>query len=325
MATSESTSSVLTRDAQESTTDADDLDVVARRVVGDLHVPTPAIFWTDMLASAAIGWLSFAVAVTTTERPWVMVAACVVSGLALYRGLCFTHELTHLRRGAIPGFETVWNLLFGVPLLLPSFTYVGVHQSHHSLSTYGTKDDPEYLPFARSRRLIVAFSIQSSFLIPLLLLVRFVLLAPIGLVWPRLHRWLEVHASSFAMNPEYRRQMPAPMVAKMRRWELLVVGSWAGVLAMMLAGVLPWRTLLLWYGVLALVSLVNTLRVLGAHAYELDGTPSRSPGTAAPILSTHRVDPGRSSGRRSGCAITRCTTISRAFPTTISESPTDAS
>jgi fatty acid desaturase len=88
------------------------------------------------------------------------------------------------------------------------------------------------------------------------------------------------------MNPEYRRQMPAPMVAKMRRWELLVVGSWAGVLAMMLAGVLPWRTLLLWYGVLALVSLVNTLRVLGAHAYELDGTPHDRRGQLADSLDT---------------------------------------
>jgi fatty acid desaturase len=277
---------VLSRNEQEPAVDADDLDVVARRVVGDLHLAKPAIFWTDMLASAAIGWLSFVVAVTTTGRPWVVLTACVVSGLALYRGLCFTHELTHLRRDAVPGFETAWNLLFGVPLLLPSFTYIGVHQGHHSLSTYGTADDPEYLPFARSRRLIVSFSVQSSFLIPLLLLVRFVLLAPVGLVWPRLHRWLEVHASSFAMNPKYRRQVSAPMARKMRRWELAMVGFWASLFALMTAGVLPWRVLLVWYGVLALVSFVNTVRVLGAHAYGVDGTPRDRRGQLADSIDT---------------------------------------
>ena len=113
----------------------EDLDVITRRAVSDLHAPRASVFWTDLLASATIGWTAFVVAVVAPPLSPLMLAAAVVAGLALYRGLCFTHELTHLRRGAVPGFETVWNLLFGVPLLLPSFTYIGVHQSHHSLST----------------------------------------------------------------------------------------------------------------------------------------------------------------------------------------------
>ena len=171
----------------------------------------------------------------------------------------------------MPGFETAWNILFGVPLLLPSFTYLGVHQSHHSLSSYGTKEDPEYLPFASSRRLMMLFAIQSAMLMPIALFVRFLLLAPIGLVLPSLHRWLEVHASSFAMNPEYRRTVSAEMAAKMRRWEMAMLAFWAVAFAMMYAGTLPLRAFGIWLGVLTIISLLNTLRVLGAHEYDSAG------------------------------------------------------
>src|ERR1041384_6336157 len=104
----------------------DALDAEAQRLVSDLHSPRPAIFWTDLLVSAGIGWSGFVAAVLTPVWSIGMFAGVVVSGLALYRGLCFTHELTHLRRRALPGFELAWNLIFGVPLLLPSFTYIGV-------------------------------------------------------------------------------------------------------------------------------------------------------------------------------------------------------
>jgi len=261
-------------------------DVVAHTVVADLHEPRPAYFWSDLLASAAIGWSAFAVAVIA--RPWsaFMLASSVVSAFALYRGLCFTHELTHLRRRALPGFETAWNVIFGVPLLLPSFTYVGVHQSHHSLSTYGTKDDPEYLPFASSRRLIFTFAAQSAVLLPIVVAIRFLLLAPAGLVWPRFHRWLETYASSFSMNPHYRRTVPDAMSRQMRRWELATFVTWSVVLTAIVGGALPARILPIWYLVTVIVSFFNTLRVLGAHEYESDGTPRDRDGQLADSIDT---------------------------------------
>lgn len=258
--------------ADEETAESN-LNNLTRQLVSDLHTPRASVFWADLCASAALGWGAFAVAVA--RDPWTgpMLAACVVSGLALYRGLCFTHELTHLRRRSVRGFETAWNVLFGVPLLLPSFTYIGVHQSHHSLATYGTKDDPEYLPFASSRRLIVSFSVQSSVLIPLLLLVRFLVLAPIGLVWPRFHRWLETYASSFSMNPRYRRSVSGPMAKTMRVWEVVVIACWACASTVLYQQGLLGKTMTVWAVVLGLVSFVNTMRVLGAHEYETDGSP----------------------------------------------------
>jgi fatty acid desaturase len=248
-----------------------DIDLLPHSLVADLHTPRPAVFWSDLTMSAVVGWSAFAIAATTSEWSFALVAACVLSALALYRGVCFTHELAHLRRRVLPGFETAWNVLFGVPLLLPSFTYLGVHQSHHSLSTYGTKDDPEYLPFADSRKLMVIFGIQSSLLLPALMALRFLILSPLGLLLPRFHRWLETHASSFAMNPHYRRSVTPEMAAKMRRWEVAMLAFWGGVSVLTLAGMLPAQLFAVWFVVMVLVSLLNTARVLGAHEYETDG------------------------------------------------------
>lgn len=248
-------------------------EVVAHVLVSDLHAANPAIFWSDMLASAAVGWMAFAVAIALPVWSYWTVAAILVAAVALYRGMCFTHEIAHLPGRTLRGFETTWNILFGVPLMLPSFTYVGVHQSHHSLSTYGTKDDPEYLPFARSRALIVMFAVQASLVLPIAMFVRFVVLSPLGLVWPGLHRWLETYASSFSMNPSYRRVMSPAGAARMRRWELAMLAFWGGALAAIYAGVVPKRALIVWLAVLVVVSFVNALRVLGAHEYDSDGTP----------------------------------------------------
>ena len=264
----------------------DELDIITRGLVSDLHEPRPIVFWADAIGTAVAGWSAFALGLTAQPLSAGMFAALFVAVVALYRGVCFIHELTHIRRRALPGFETAWNLLFGVPLLLPSFTYMGVHQSHHNLSTYGTKDDPEYLPLARSKRLMMVFGVQSTLLVPVLLAVRFLILAPIGLAWPRFHRWLEVHATSFAMNPEYRRDVSDEMRTKIRRWELTILAVWALPIAAAINGRVPLRFFVVWYGVLAAISFLNTVRVLGAHEYESDGSPRSRHGQLSDSIDT---------------------------------------
>ena len=250
---------------------ADDVDAVSHGLVADLHSPRAWIFWTDLLTSAALGWTAFAIAIAATPWSAPMWIAAMFAAFALYRGVCFIHEIAHLRRRAVPGFETAWNVLFGIPLLLPSFTYLGVHQNHHSLSSYGTKGDPEYLPFASSRRLTLLFAAQSTFLTPIAIAVRFLVLAPLGLASSRMHQWLEVHASSFAMNPEYRRSVDREMAAKMRRWEMAILAFWSAAFALMYAGALPIAAFGVWLGVLLVISFLNTARVLGAHEYDSEG------------------------------------------------------
>jgi fatty acid desaturase len=260
-------------------------DLEARRLVADLHSPKPAIFWTDLALSAGIGWGAFAFAFFARPFSPAMLAACAVSIVALYRGLCFLHEITHLKQSALRGFETVWNLVLGVPMLMPSLVYVGVHQNHHKLSTYGTSQDPEYLPFAGKRLMITLFSLE-SLLVPVLFALRFIVLAPFSLAIPKLHRWLAVHASALCLNSKYRREVNGALLGKIYRWEAVTLGVWVSVISLAIVHIVPWRLFLLWAVITALTSFVNTVRTLGAHRYASDGQPLGREGQLADSIDT---------------------------------------
>jgi fatty acid desaturase len=247
-------------------------DSQTRDLLRGMNVAKPRVYWTDLLVTACVGWTAFALALALPPLSAGMVASVAVAALALYRGLCFTHEISHHTSRTLPGFETVWNLLFGYPLLMPSSVYSGVHQNHHSLSTYGTNKDPEYMPFARSSVMTVLFALE-SFLIPVVLLVRFLPLSVAGIVSPRFQKWLVVYLSSLTMNLEYRREATAQVIRKVRLQSAHILLLWACPLALAATGHLPWRFFALWLAVCSLVSFVNTLRTLGAHAYESSGDP----------------------------------------------------
>jgi fatty acid desaturase len=245
-------------------------DTEAWALVKDLHQPRPAIFWADLLLSAVAGWGGFAVALLAKPFSASMWLAFLIAACALYRGLCFVHEISHIRRSHLRGLETTWNLIFGVPLLMPSFVYVGVHSNHHSLATYGTDQDPEYLPFANSHWMTTVF-VAHSVLIPLALLLRFLVFAPAGLLWPRFHRWLVVHASSLSMNTLYRREDSPALTKWIKRWETAILLAWLAAAIIAWHYGVAWKALALWCGISSCAALCNALRALGAHRYESDG------------------------------------------------------
>jgi fatty acid desaturase len=243
-----------------------------RDLVRDLHRVDARIYWIDLLSTAAVGWTAFAFAVAAPLFSFPMFAWEAVAVFSLYRALCFMHEISHQSQRTLPGFEFVWNLLVGYTVLMPSFLYCGVHQNHHKLTTYGTEQDPEYLPFARSRRLTILFALE-SFLIPLFLLVRFLILGPVSLLSKRFAEQLVIYASSLTMNPRYRRQATPALVAKVRRHSAAIITLWGFAVAAAIRGWLPLRIFLIWLMVCSLISFVNTIRTLGAHAYESSGEP----------------------------------------------------
>jgi fatty acid desaturase len=244
---------------------------LARLLVADLMEPRPARYWTDLLAGAAIGWGSFVLACIAPSPGWMLVAG-LISALGLYRIFTFMHELTHLRPDALPGFRVGWNLLVGMPMLLPSIFYEGVHLNHHRRGTYGTKDDPEYLPLAGKKRAIVAL-VLFSFAAPMALLGRFLLLAPLSHAIGPLRRWLDERGSSYTFNPGFTREATAEERREVRIWEFAILAFWAGALCAIATGWLPVRALAVWYGVYATIAVVNRCRALLAHRYELDGEP----------------------------------------------------
>ena len=254
-------------------------DRQTRDLLKGLSVPRPAIYWTDLLVTSTIGWSMFiAAARATPALPIIGFGAIAV--FALYRALLLIHEISHLSGRVLPGFETCWNLLVGFPLLLPSFMYVGVHQSHHSLSSYGTSDDPEYLPFAQSKGMTIVFALE-SFLMPAALLLRFLVAAPAGLIFPPFHRWLTRHASALTMNFSYRRDPVPQLIRKVRIGSFLVLAIWALAIA-----TLPLRAFAVWFAVVSVISFINTLRTLVAHRYENHGDPLDRRGQLADSLDT---------------------------------------
>src|SRR5436305_3720263 len=119
----------------------------AASLTRELNVPNTAIYWADMLGSALLGYAALFAAMTARSTALAVVAA-LVAVVALFRAGSFIHEITHIKKGAVKGFRFAWNVLVGVPLLIPSFMYEGVHNQHHAKRYYGTVDDPEYLPLA---------------------------------------------------------------------------------------------------------------------------------------------------------------------------------
>src|SRR2546430_5904123 len=159
------------------------IDEAIRTIPSAWFKPDPRIYWTDMLLSAATGWTAFVLSVRATT-PWGRGALLIVAAFALYRAVLFIHELTHLAVHELPAFRGAWNALVGIPLLLPSFLYEGVHTDHHRQRSYGTPADPEYVPFGRRPpHLIVSYALF-SLLLPVMLVLRFGIIAPLSWVFP---------------------------------------------------------------------------------------------------------------------------------------------
>jgi fatty acid desaturase len=243
----------------------------AAELTRDLNTANPRIFWTDFLMSAGLGYAALAVAIMAVPT-WVMLFTGMVSVLALYRAGSFIHELTHLKPSAVPGFRMAWNMIVGIPLMVPSFMYEGVHNLHHAKIRYGTAQDPEYLPLALMRPHTLLLFMAASFVAPIALIARFAVLAPLSAVFPGLRKMVVERYSALAINPAFRRKPPEGPFR--RTWLMfeIAVSIWAiGLLAGVAFGWVPLRGFLIFLGVAACVAVLNQVRTLVAHLWGNDG------------------------------------------------------
>ena len=239
----------------------------------DLNVASPAIYWVDLIGSVVVGYAALFAAMFVGSTP-AAVAAGVVAVIALYRAGSFIHELTHIKPNAVPGFRLVWNLIVGVPLMVPSFMYEGVHNQHHAKRYYGTADDPEYLPLALMKPWTLPVFMVAAALAPIGMLIRFGILAPLSLISPKLRVTVVARFSGLQINPVFRR--PRPEGDFRRQWLAMEAACsvWAiSLLAMVATGVIPLRAFLIFLGVASGVMFLNQVRTLVAHLWESDGEP----------------------------------------------------
>ena len=243
----------------------------AANLTRDLNVPSARIYWADMLGSALLGYAGLfgAMLAPTTA---VAVAAGLIAVLALYRAGSFIHELTHIKKGAVKGFRFAWNLVIGVPMMIPSFMYEGVHNQHHAKRYYGTVDDPDYLPLALMKPWTLPVFLVAAALAPIGMLIRFGLLAPLSMLSPKLRALVVGRYSGLQINPKFVRPKPEGEFARDWAWQEAACSVWAiALLTMVATGIVPLRDFLIFLGVAAGVMFLNQVRTLVAHLWENEG------------------------------------------------------
>lgn len=243
----------------------------AANLTRDLNVPSARVFWADIVGSAVLGYVSLGIAMLAAS-PWLMVAAGIVAVLALYRAGSFIHELSHIKHSQLPGFRLGWNLLVGIPLLIPSFLYEGVHNMHHAKTRYGTVEDPEYLPLALMKPWTLPLFLLASALAPVALLLRFAVLTPLSLLSPRLRAVVVARYSGLQINPHFRRRPAEGDSRRQWAWQETACSLWAiTLIGLIVAGVIPLHAALVFLAVTSGTMFLNQIRTLVAHLWENDG------------------------------------------------------
>lgn len=256
----------------------------AHHLVRDLMTPNPWIYWIDFTVHITLGWAAFFTALLSPLFSLWQIGGFIVAVLALYRSAVFVHELAHLKKGTFQNFRLVWNALSGIPFMIPSFMYDGVHNDHHKPDVYGTRADGEYLPFAVRKPAEMITFVLLSFLIPPLLVSRFLILTPLSYLIPPLRKIVWERASSLTIDPTYRRAVNAIRNdLNWRQQELATFLLATTVTILVITDVIPYSLLILWYLVAVAVFTLNSLRTLAAHAY-------RNPGDRKMTLADQYLD-----------------------------------
>jgi len=253
----------------------------ARRIVGEFFTPNPWIYWTDFLVSWTLGFMCSAYTrypeAITSNAAWhwpVTIALFVASGLLFYRCSLFIHELVHIRAREFTAFRFVWNMLCGIPFLIPSFVYY-THLDHHRRKHYGTKEDGEYIPLARLPIWQILFYLSQSFVIPAAAIVRWGLLTPLTWISTGFRDWVHRRASSMIMDPKYIRPLPTKRARRMIRFQEFCCFAFVWfVIVRLFVGFgifsdepLSPMFLVQAYAMGVFIVTVNALRTLGAHRW----------------------------------------------------------
>ena len=200
----------------------------ARKIVANLFKPKPWIYWTDFLVTLVItyscilflfyqenlldyskGWPGewWQLMPAFFWGGWRAILCYVVAGFGLHRLANFIHEVAHLNaKNSLKPFRITWNFLVGIPVMMPSY-FFEFHMGHHNNTIYGTYEDGEYLPIGRGPLRNIALFLTQVFVQPAFVLFRFLIIAPISFLHPKLRDWSLSTLSSFVFNFSYRRKI----------------------------------------------------------------------------------------------------------------------
>lgn len=254
------------------TSDADTFQVArARAIVQDLFAPNPWIYWADLLVSLTV---AYGCALTFFQAPMFsaqQIVCLVVAGFGLHRVANFIHELAHFRTDPrMRSFYYGWNLLAGVPMLMPSFFFEN-HLAHHKGRHFATGHDCEYIALGKGPLTAIGWFLSQALLQPILTVVRLLIVAPISFCHPRLRQWVLERASSFVFVFDCHREISD---REPRRWWAVLEGLCflraAAIFVFVGAGWAPWHRLPQLYALAVFALSLHYLRSLAAHRYLAD-------------------------------------------------------
>lgn len=253
-------------------------------MISDLFRPQPWIYWTDFLLTFVAGTYCFQQVrggsllqphqgfQGTLQQTFFFFASC----LLYYRAAMFIHEVVHQRTtGRLAGFRFVWNLLCGVPFLMPSFVYY-THIDHHRRQHFGTERDGEYLPLEHQSPWQILFYLSWCFVIPLLAMFRFVVLTPLAWFIPGFRTFVHQRASSMVMDPTYIRPLPKRRTLRMIYLQEFACCLWCMVVAAfapVVHGRLPIPFIVHAYLMGVCIIFLNSVRTIGSHRWHNGGEP----------------------------------------------------
>ncbi len=253
----------------------------AKSLVKDLSQPNATVYWVDFLATILCGHTAF-ITLLNLERlsGWSGALLWGTKGLLFamvailfMRASMFIHELVHLPAKGYTGFRVAWNLLCGIPFLVPSFLYYP-HVDHHRRKHYGTDHDGEYLDLSHRHPANLLLFIGAAFVVPLAAFVRFAVMTPISWIFPQFRVWVECHASSMVVDIFYLRGDFGPQAHRIMRLQEVACFLWCIFLllrAPIVSGQIIDGFLVQAYLVSVTLILINNVRTLGAHRWMGDG------------------------------------------------------
>ncbi|MFN0017777.1 MAG: fatty acid desaturase family protein [Pirellulaceae bacterium] len=209
-------------------------------------------------------------------RLTIVLLAFLIQCACFYRAVMFVHEIVHLPSSRFVAFRVVWNLLCGIPFLVPSFTYYA-HLDHHRRETFGTQGDGEYLPLASMSPWWILVYLSQCLWAPPLAVIRFGIVTPLMWICPPLRRFIYEHASSLVANPAYIR--PSPSARELRFMRLQECGCFLFLCACVaIARVVhhrwPYPLLVQGYATGVVLVFMNCLRTLASHRWTSEGRQS---------------------------------------------------
>lgn len=253
----------------------------AKSLVKGLSQPNAVYYWTDFTVTILVGHAAFGVLLRAEQLSglsgiglWSLRLVLFAVVCTLYmRATMFIHELVHLPRDGFRGFRWAWNLLCGIPFLIPSFMYYP-HIDHHRRKHYGTDRDGEYLELSHRHPATILLFLAAAFVVPVAAFIRFAILSPIAWCVPAFREWVERHASSMVVDVFYLRGDFGPRAHRTMILQEVACFLWCGVLLLraplmsgqIIDGFLPQA-----YAVSVVLILINNVRTLGAHRWLGDG------------------------------------------------------